>query len=264
MAQELRSFDRVAHVYDETRSMPPHVSQAVTDALLAALRDLASEPRLLEIGIGTGRIAVPLAAAGVRVAGIDISASMLIVLRGKRTDLDVMFAEAARLPFGSHVFDAALFVHILHLIPDPEGTIRETLRVVRPGGLILHGGGDIDTVQNDADIIISNANKELTGVDAERRDREAVARQQALFSAVDSAGGVVRRIEVATWVQTTTGAAMLQRQRNRDYSASWTIPGEAHAAFIERIERELSELPGGLDATIEHEQNFVLTVGRLP
>ena len=84
MTNSLKSFDRVAHCYDETRGLPDEVAREVGDGIAAILREVSDAPRVLECGIGTGRIAVPLAAAGVRVAGIDISAKMLSVLREKR------------------------------------------------------------------------------------------------------------------------------------------------------------------------------------
>jgi len=128
----LKSFDRVAHCYDDTRGIPPEAARAIGDAIAAMARDVSPSPRLLEVGIGTGRIAVPLAEAGVRVTGIDISPNMLAVLREKRRDIDVLLAEAARPPLRDAAFDAALFVHILHLVPDAEATLRATVRLVDP------------------------------------------------------------------------------------------------------------------------------------
>src|SRR6185295_11063968 len=124
---ELKSFDRVAEVYDETRGLPPEAEAAIGAGIARELRDVAAAPRLLEVGIGTGRIAVPLAAEGVRITGIDISPKMLARLREKRGDIDVMLAEASRPPLRARSFDAALFVHILHLVPDAEATLRATM-----------------------------------------------------------------------------------------------------------------------------------------
>lgn len=62
---ELRSFDRVAAIYDETRNLPADVERAVVDGIAGALCAVAPSPRLVEVGVGTGRIAVPLAERGV-------------------------------------------------------------------------------------------------------------------------------------------------------------------------------------------------------
>ena len=153
-------------MYDETRGTPPHVAAAVTDALLQTLRALAAHPHVLEVGIGTGRIAVPLAEAGVRITGIDISEKMLDVLRSKNAAIDVMYAEAAHQPFRAKSFDAGLFVHILHLVPDVEATVRESARVVRPGGLLVRVSDDHDEhgYHNQAGRLMWDVVDEITGV----------------------------------------------------------------------------------------------------
>ena len=127
----LKSFDRVAHCYDETRGLPDEVAREVGEGIAAILRQIRDSPSMIECGIGTGRMAVPLAAAGVRVVGIDISAKMLSVLREKRSDIDVMLAEASRPPLCDDTFDGLLFVHILHLVPDAEATIGWTATASR-------------------------------------------------------------------------------------------------------------------------------------
>ena len=69
--------DRVADVYDEWYKPVDTVAE------VALLTELAAGGRALELGIGTGRIAVPLAAAGVDVHGIDASPAMVERLRAK-------------------------------------------------------------------------------------------------------------------------------------------------------------------------------------
>jgi SAM-dependent methyltransferase len=71
----------VAATYDE-----PGVGKfepAVVEPTVDFLAELAGTGRALELGIGTGRIAVPLAARGVEVHGIDLSRAMVSRLRGK-------------------------------------------------------------------------------------------------------------------------------------------------------------------------------------
>lgn len=70
--------ERAADVYDDW-----YAGLADTEAAVATLADLARGRRVLELGIGTGRIAVPLAARGVEIQGIDASESMLARLRAK-------------------------------------------------------------------------------------------------------------------------------------------------------------------------------------
>jgi SAM-dependent methyltransferase len=68
--------ERIADVYDQ-------VYHGFEDAAVTLLKDLAHGGRALELGIGTGRIALPLAALGVEVHGIDASEAMVARLRDK-------------------------------------------------------------------------------------------------------------------------------------------------------------------------------------
>src|SRR5262245_27807852 len=73
--------ERVAAGYDE--STADTFEPAVVDAAVDVLAELAGEGRALELGIGTGRIALPLAARGVPVHGIDLSRAMVARMRAK-------------------------------------------------------------------------------------------------------------------------------------------------------------------------------------
>jgi len=85
----------VAARYDETlgeMSTPAAIEPAVD-----LLAELAGSGAALEFGVGTGRIALPLAARGVRVAGIDLSEAMVQRLRAKPGggELEVMIGDFA-------------------------------------------------------------------------------------------------------------------------------------------------------------------------
>ena len=74
--------DRVAARYDE--SVAEMFDPAVLEPAVDLLVELAGSGRALELGIGTGRIAVPLAQRGVPVHGIDLSNAMVAKLRAKQ------------------------------------------------------------------------------------------------------------------------------------------------------------------------------------
>jgi 2-polyprenyl-3-methyl-5-hydroxy-6-metoxy-1,4-benzoquinol methylase len=262
-SSDLQSFDRVAHVYDETRGLPPEVAQRIGDGIAALVREISDSPRLLEVGVGTGRIAVPLTAAGVRVAGIDISTKMLAVLLQKRGDIDVMLAEAAHPPLRDGVFDAALFIHILHLVPDARATVLATLPLVRRGGLILQGGDDrTPGMRAQADVVIQKAVVELMGTDIGTWDRHGVVAEMCERMLVE-AGARIEHVTLARWTSTTSGKQMLGRLARKDYSNSWRIPDGVLPKVIERVTPQLDELYGGLEREIRFERSFSLTVGRL-
>jgi SAM-dependent methyltransferase len=70
--------ERIAEVYDQWHRVPKNA-----DAVVTFLADLTGRGPVLELGIGTGRIALPLSQRGVNVHGIDTSPSMVAKLRAK-------------------------------------------------------------------------------------------------------------------------------------------------------------------------------------
>jgi len=137
------SFDRAAGFYDATRGLPQKHADELTEMLVA---EIGAGRRVLEIGVGTGRIARPLQAAGVDVMGIDLSPAMLQRLAdnaGGRAPFPVLVADATRLPFADASYDVVVASHVFHLIPDWRHAADEVLRVLRPDGRLLvdFGGG---------------------------------------------------------------------------------------------------------------------------
>jgi ubiquinone/menaquinone biosynthesis C-methylase UbiE len=112
-----------------------------------ALQPLASTTavRVLDIGTGTGEMALLLAAMGLRVSALDLSPAMLEVARRKAVQqgAQVSWVEAAAdaLPFADQSFDVVFSRHLFWTLPDPLGAVREWARVVRPGGLVLIADG---------------------------------------------------------------------------------------------------------------------------
>jgi SAM-dependent methyltransferase len=86
--------DRWAAVYDD------YHGQMDPGPAVAFLAGLAGDGRVLELAIGTGRVALPLAARGVRVEGIDASAAMVERLRAKPggESIPVTMADMAQVP----------------------------------------------------------------------------------------------------------------------------------------------------------------------
>jgi SAM-dependent methyltransferase len=87
--------EHVAARYDE--SADEMFDPAVVDPVVDFLAELAGNGRALELGIGTGRIALPLAQRGVPVHGIELSRAMVARLRAKPggEDIDVTIGDFA-------------------------------------------------------------------------------------------------------------------------------------------------------------------------
>ena len=127
-----RDFDTLSSVYDETR-------QPLDPATTRGLFHFLEEHRwhaILEVGVGTGRIARPLVDLGVRLVGVDASRGML----GRAAEKHLPYlvrGNAYQLPFPDRVFDASLFVHVLHILDRPRDGLREAARVSRDGVLAV-------------------------------------------------------------------------------------------------------------------------------
>ena len=134
-------FDRAAEHYDRTRRFTAEASEAT----VGVLRDeLDGRQPCLEIGVGTGLIALPLHASGIRMTGIDLSRPMLgklIEKGGGRSPLPLVVGDATQLPLVDDAFGGAIARHVLQLIPNWLGALAELVRVVRPGGVILINAG---------------------------------------------------------------------------------------------------------------------------
>jgi ubiquinone/menaquinone biosynthesis C-methylase UbiE len=131
------SFDRAAPYYDATRGLPERAQEALT-AVLA--HELAGRGPALEVGVGTGRIGLPLHQRGLQLVGADISAAMMarmVEKAGGAMPFPLLQADATAMPFGPACFGAVLFSHVLHLVAEWRTALDESLRALVPGGAVL-------------------------------------------------------------------------------------------------------------------------------
>jgi ubiquinone/menaquinone biosynthesis C-methylase UbiE len=100
----------------------------------------------LDVGCGTGFLALLLAGLGHRTTGVDVSSEMLALARGKAaaTGLGVHFdqADAERLPFEAGSFDLLVERHVVWTLPAPGDALTDWRRVLRPGGRLVLVEGD--------------------------------------------------------------------------------------------------------------------------
>lgn len=117
-------FDDIADYYDLTRR---EAKIEEIDAIAEILRDCKN---LLEIGIGTGRIAKPLQDRGFRITGIDISKKMLEKAQDKGLE-NLVIGDARQLPFLDKSLDGTIIVHVFHLMEDRKKMMLEASRVTK-------------------------------------------------------------------------------------------------------------------------------------
>jgi SAM-dependent methyltransferase len=96
--------------------------------------------RVLDLGCGTGELAFALAATGVQMVGCDISGQMLRRVphdparQVGRVRLDPHWRS---LPFRPEAFDAVVAASVLAYVDEPAVVLRESARVLRPGGVVV-------------------------------------------------------------------------------------------------------------------------------
>lgn len=135
---EQTDFDKVAEEYDE--SLPKHVHDHYLAKRVAFIRAHARPGETLDVGCGTGDLAALVQEAGYTVTGLDYSPGMLKVMRQLRPAIPGVAASSIDMPFPDNTFDLAYTVAVLHHVADKDAvhkTLKEMVRVVRPGGRIL-------------------------------------------------------------------------------------------------------------------------------
>jgi ubiquinone/menaquinone biosynthesis C-methylase UbiE len=100
---------------------------------LQVLGDVAGRD-VLELGCGGGQWSVALAPLGARVVGLDLSLAQLKHARTAAADLPLLAADAEQLPFAASSFDVVFCDHGAMSFCDPDRTLPEVARVLRPGG----------------------------------------------------------------------------------------------------------------------------------
>jgi SAM-dependent methyltransferase len=107
----------------------------IHDDLVARLAPAAGE-RWLDVGTGTGEVALRLARSGADVTAVDISEALLEIARSKPDAEDVTWelGDAQSLRFDDETFDGVVSCFAVIFAPDPQAAAGELARVCRPGG----------------------------------------------------------------------------------------------------------------------------------
>jgi SAM-dependent methyltransferase len=124
----MSSYDQIARLYD------PWSASVIEDVDFYVREAVRSGGPVLELGVGTGRIAVPIAAAGMRVVGVDSSEGMLAVAREQArlagVELDLRFGDLRDPPVDEEFALVVIpFRTLLHMQTDADR--RAALHAVR-------------------------------------------------------------------------------------------------------------------------------------
>lgn len=129
-------YDRIARFYDRMEKG----TERRFKPLRAALWHRVRGPRVLEVGVGTGKN-MPYYPSGMKITAVDLSPKMLAQARERAARLgvavDLREADVQSLPFAAGSFDAVITTCVFCSVPDPVVGLGEVRRVLVPGGQLL-------------------------------------------------------------------------------------------------------------------------------
>lgn len=184
------SFEREAAHYDAARGGEERGAAFARD-----LHPLFSQSGpVLEVGVGTGVVALGLQSLGRPVVGIDIAPAMAARARA-RIGQRVALADATVLPLADASVADAYSVWVLHLVDIPA-VIGEVLRVLVPGGRYVVSGGNDRRVATDIAQVESALFERLRdGPPPDEPGRVIEAGERVGFALVERARGVPQEFE---------------------------------------------------------------------
>jgi len=264
-------FDRASSFYDATRGFPPGVAEQVRDqiALYTAAR---YDTRFLEIGVGTGRIALPFVQIGADYTGADLSLPMIEVLRKKIAAtsegagrLKLALADAMALPFADASFDVIIMIHLLHLVSDWRHTLRECQRLLRDGGwLVLSSNERAEQKQREVAAgrtpAVRQKWNEIMNDLTQDRSRQPGGQwlaNEEVCDALAQMGATVRQVTLAEYQhRPITAREMASLHRDRIFSSDWHHSDDVHAVAWRRLERWLEHEHSAPDTPYQAQVQF--------
>jgi len=120
--------------------------------------------RTLDLGCGEGRLSRDLKHLGHDVTGIDSSPTLVDAARAADPELEVLVGDATALPFADESFDCVVAFMSLQDVDDLAGAVRETARVLQPGGTFciavvhpLNSAGQFHGDAEDSPFVVSES-----------------------------------------------------------------------------------------------------------
>jgi ubiquinone/menaquinone biosynthesis C-methylase UbiE len=284
------SFDRVAHAYDATRGYPPGIDQHIAKAIINTVH-ATSETTFMEVGVGTGRIAFPLASLGHTYTGVDISENMLKQLatkllqngwqeyqqawgslpdengvnahavsryrnRAQNTSMRLILSDMTALPFHDASFDVVLAVHVFQLVDGWQQALLEVLRVIRPEGVFLHCWDEF--VNAEVWPVGETWGKIVRELGGDIK-RPGVEERSDVTAWLKEHGLQPQEIPVLQWEVMETPRESLEQITWRLWSSTWVVPDDIFAESVVRLESWAKNYFGAdIDRQFKGTRQFVI------
>lgn len=245
------SFERIAESYDETRG-----GQERGATFASGIRPwLPGQGPILEVGVGTGAVAVALRRAGLDVLGVDLSPGML-VKAAERLGSRIAVADVHRLPIATGSMAGAYATWVLHVVADPGAVLAEVARVLRPGGTFV-------AILSTPTELVTDVDRLVRGMQARLRGERADTPERIISLAAAVGFELVVRTEIANEVHPTVPSAVVERIHERAYSVLWDLDAATWQAEVEPTVAALRALPDPDRARI-HQDRYPMLAFRVP
>ncbi len=232
-------YDSVAEHYDKTRGGEKRGDEfaAELDRRLPANREA-----VLEVGVGTGVVALGLRRRGRIVIGVDLAAAMLSRAAARLGPV-VVRGDARGLPFADASVPNAISVWVIHAVDPPEALFAEVARVVRPGGRYLvcptNRPAGLDPIEPILTALFARAERRHPTW----RQRHVTAADILAWGAQAGFDGHLEVFAERSWV--TSAAEQTQSIRDRVWPALQGLDDEAFEKVTRPAFEALAALPDG-------------------
>ena len=241
-------FETSAEQYEDWFEKHPATYKSEINAIRNALPEGWRNMRGMEIGIGTGRFAIPFNIH----EGVEPAVAMRKIAEAK--NIHAVEGTAENLPFDKETFDFALMVTTICFVDDPDKSCKEAYRIIKPGGSLIIG--------------IVNKNSEL-GQEYEARKQTSRFYKDATFFTVED---IIKLLSNSGFTDLKFQQT-LTAHPNELTEPEQAIPGYDNGAFVAisgtRPNDKLSTVLQATDditgRTLEERAKLVLmTLGRNP
>ena len=262
-----KPFDKVADIYDETRRMPAGVIAGIMENITGEINP--SDGLVLELGIGTGRIAIPMAERNFHIVGVDIAEKMVSRLRDNLATvpdrIHAVYGDVRALPLADDSFSAVIAVHVFHLLDDTNACIREARRVLSPGGRLLFGGeqrllryvGEVlsERYGVEEDIIAMLVDAGIRLPDQAKVERQAV-------DGIRRMGGDLKQLPPVAWNYEISCADIIARIEGRIASYLWGVPDDVMKSLVGKLRQRLATHVGPSSTMVLFRRKFSMYSAR--
>jgi ubiquinone/menaquinone biosynthesis C-methylase UbiE len=235
----MTEFDQLAEHYDETRG-----GERRGDSYAASINAHLppGDGPVLEIGVGTGVVALGLRRLGREVVGLDLSSPMLRRARSRLGDV-LIRCDAMQRALASASVGHAVSVWVVHSVRQPAMLFEEAFRVIRPGGLYVVCATQTPAPDDQVGRVIAEMTAQVDIRRHASRPRGVTTAEVLEWAASAGFTGVVHQTE-RRWY--STPAEELAAIEHR----TWPAMRELDEAAIEEVTRPVIEVLESMPETL--------------